>query len=411
MADPPEYGSKTGITRGFAGGGEGVRVAGSGYEFLIGAGSDYGKIYGDPGNIVTGVKLGVSGMVHAGGGPVLTDEQLRPLVLEYLGRLLKEHQPPSPTIVKVPHYYQGGVALGAPINRSSGHYDLDLLDMCRSDLSAVARFSARIDYATCHFYAAIDTPSGPGQWLPRQTRHRVVLTPRSWVGRLTASSLARWRHIRNLLVHDWTPSEAVLPLYRTAFDSLCELTPADTQLKALFERNVVRACHELAGHVDLVAEQLEATSRLAETLDADPDAGQGPANANEAAQLATVENELLEKAGERLTLTEAAARLGVSRQALHKKIKSGAALGVMHGEKLVLPAAQFVEGVKGQTIVPHLKEVLALFDESGAGPWSALQFLIETEPSLGAAPLGLLEHGTLAPVIAAARAYLGLDEG
>lgn len=125
-----------------------------------------------------------------------------------------------------------------------------------------------------------------------------------------------------------------------------------------------------------------------------------------------IQTALLERAGERLTLTEAAERLKITRQALHKKIKGDAALGLMIGETFVVPSAQFVTGDSGTRVVAHLKDVLTLFSKSGAGGWSALQYLIEPDPALGGAvPLDLLKIGDVATVVASARGYLGLDEG
>ena len=129
-------------------------------------------------------------------------------------------------------------------------------------------------------------------------------------------------------------------------------------------------------------------------------------------RLVAIQQTLLEKAGDQLSLAEAAERLGTTRQAIYKKIRTGAALGLMIGDTLVLPTAQLVESGSGITVVAHLRDVLSLFTESGAGEWSALQYLIEPDPALsGTVPLDRLKAGDVEIVVASARAYLGLDEG
>lgn len=310
-------------------------------------------------------------------------------------------------------YVQGSAPLTVPVRSKGGPQakfiaDYDLLDTHRSDIAAVARFSNRVDYATWHLCAAIDDAEGPDVWHGKRTRVRIAAPTRSWLGRLTASSLHHWQHIRSLLVHEWTPPEAVRPLYRAAFHSLCELTPADTVLKSLFEMNVMRACRELAHHVDLVASQIELAARLTDSLANEADPG---SPASDAARLSELQEALLGKAGDTLSLTHAASRLKVSRQALHKRIKALSALGLMHGDKLLVPSFQFVKSGKTLAVVPHLKDVLALFERAGAGSWSALQFLVETDPTIGKPPIEALKSGQAALAVAAARAYLGLDEG
>ncbi|GGH27656.1 hypothetical protein GCM10007036_36330 [Alsobacter metallidurans] len=152
-------------------------------------------------------------------------------------------------------------------------------------------------------------------------------------------------------------------------------------------------------------DQLALAANLSEEL-----ARENKPSAEKVQALRTIQENLLTKAGERLTLTGAAKQLNISRQAMHKRIKSGAALGLMIGETLVVPAIQLIQSEAGSTVVPHLKDVLLLFGE--AGSWSALQYLVEPDPALGGAvPIDLLKGGNVQTVIAAARAFLGLDEG
>lgn len=121
---------------------------------------------------------------------------------------------------------------------------------------------------------------------------------------------------------------------------------------------------------------------------------------------------LLECAGGALSLVSAAARLHVSREALHRRILNGGVLGMMHGGELVLPALQFTEDGQGlTTIVPGIAEVTRLFQEAKAGPWMALQFLVDHDPNLRTTPIEALRTDRRRAVIEAARAHLHLDEG
>lgn len=365
--------------------------------------------------------LAAPGRHYGGGGPVLSDEQLRPLLLDYIQRLLSGHAPKSgiDAIFSDPasHFYtQGSHALQAEIrptlhadHHGARPHDLDLLETRRSDIASLARFSQRVDYANWHFCAALDASDEPALWRKPAKRVRIRTAPKTYFAQIATHSFDRWQSVRAILIHARKPSEEAQPLCRAGFWSLCELTPANSQLKQLFEMNPVRACHELVSHVDVVAEQLELTTRLAEDLSNEDAAA---AKADDAARLDALQRELLDKAGDRLTLTQAAERLSMTRQALHKKIKTGAALGLMIGDTFVLPSAQLIDSESGTSVVVHLRNVLSLFTEAGAGDWSALQYLIEPDPALGGAvPLDQLKAGDVATVVAGARAYLGLDDG
>lgn len=310
-------------------------------------------------------------------------------------------------------YPQGSYAIDTHLRAARDH-DLDIhfcdyavLDTYRSDVASLARFSQRVEHATFYMFVAIDGQVERSHW--HKPRTRQTKAPKSWYGALARHSFSKWECTRELLTKHWAISEPGEALYRTAFWSLCELTPADTQLKHLFEQDRFRACRELVRHVDVYADQLQLATGLAEDLAK----SEGHAINNEdATRLETIQRELLEQAGDALTLTQAAERLGMTRQGLHKKIKTGAALGLMIGDTFVVPVAQFVDGDSGTAVVAHLRDVLSLFTTSGAGTWSALQYLIEPDPALsGRIPLDQLKAGETKAVIAAARAFLGLDEG
>lgn len=324
------------------------------------------------------------------------------------GRLAKSYQP------LIRHVYpRGSGALEAHLYASNQtgtpltHFgDFDLLETHRSDVALLARFSQHVDHATWYLCVAIDTQIERSVWQTPGVKARRAAG--SWLSVLAKQCFSRWRTTRNLLVHDWAIPEAAEALYRTAFWSLCELTPADNQLKLLFEEDRFRAARELVKHIDAYAAQLALATDLAETMAA----VDGAADMDPKARLNEIQQALLGKAGDRLTLTQAAERLNISRQALHKKIKTGAALGLMVGETFVLPGVQLIESESGTAVVSHLRDVLSLFTEAGAGDWSALQYLIEPDPALsGLVPLDRLKAGDVKAVVEATRAYLGLDDG
>ncbi|HEX8076529.1 MAG TPA: hypothetical protein VF511_01845 [Chthoniobacterales bacterium] len=196
------------------------------------------------------------------------------------------------------------------------------------------------------------------------------------------------------------------PLTYSAFQSLCELTPSGHHLKQLFVSQRGFAIEALVNQLDLIAEVVQHAVGLAfnaENLLNDRSAE------HSAAQLASNQAEIIAQAGEPLGLREAARRLAMSHQNLHKRIASGSALGVMRGRELVVPSIQFVKSGDGEKIVPHLRNVVGLFREARAGDWSALQFLVEEDPRLARRPIEALKAGDVEGTVAATRAYLGLD--
>lgn len=291
-------------------------------------------------------------------------------------------------------------------------YDVDLLfslERERSDVASVARFGHRIEYASYYLYVAFrkalvdDFELSPSRNVVKPA-HGISI----WYCSLVNATFNRYHDLRRALLHKWTPPAEVEPLTLNAFRILSEITPAETQLRNLFVHDRPRAFYELTRHLDIVAEQLKAAIELATDLEAiKADDTPSP----EQAQVKAVQLDLLGKAGKALSLTEAAKELGVSRQALHKRIGLGSALGLMHGSELVVPDAQFVRKDGKLGIVNGLSAIVSLFDTSGAGRWSALQFLTEVDPLLQRVPFDLLKEGDRDAVVRAARAYLSLDEG
>jgi hypothetical protein len=300
-----------------------------------------------------------------------------------------------------------------------------MLERERSDVASLARFAHRVDYATFFLCVAFEKAEVRDFDLSRP--RNVVQSSGgigTWYAALVNATFDRYRDLRKALVHPWTPPAEVEPLVLRAFLVLCDLTPADSQLRSLFTTNRPRAFHELAQHLDIVADQLKAAIELAANLQpiqagGEPSADKVRFNAVQAdllqkagdiVRLNVVQTDILQKAGEPLSLTNAAARLGISRQALHKRIQAGSALGLMRGSELVVPSAQFLERDGKSKIVGGLSNIVALFEEAGAGRWSAIQFLTEIDPLLKAAPLDVLKRGDTDAVVVAARGYLGVDE-
>lgn len=283
------------------------------------------------------------------------------------------------------------------------------LERERSDLAWIARFSQRVDYATFYLCGALEMSDVRDFGLSQ--RRNIVRASQGvgiWYATIVNSTFNRYRTLRSALVHEWTPPAQVEPLAFLAFSSLCTLTPAEHQLRALVRIDRARAFRELVKHLDIVADQLELTVRLAANLEV---VRADETSSEDEARLDAIQTEILARAGEALGLRKAAQRLGITRQALHKRIRSGSALGVMRGSELVVPSAQFVERDGSTLVVGDLKRIMRIFDDAGAGAWSALQFLTEPDPLLKDQPLSLLKRGNIDEVVTAARGFLGLEEG
>jgi hypothetical protein len=336
-------------------------------------------------------------------GGSLRDETLR----VFLSRYLVAHQ--NPLLMGMSPLPQPG-----PLQQASEPSELAeqiwfaTLERERSDVASLARFALRVDFATFHLCIAFEKADVRDFELSRP--RNTVRSSRgisSWYAALVNATFNRYRDLRNALVHPWTVPAEVEPLAYQAFFGLCDLTPADSQLRTLVTKDRSRAFHELARHLDIVADQLKLAVQLAADLEIVP---VNEATSDAERGLDSVQAEILTKAGEPLSLTKAAARLGISRQALHKRIRAGTSLGVMRGSELVVPAAQFVERDGKLRTVEGLRDILSVFNKAGAGTWSALQFLTDRDPLLKATPFDVLKGGDKHAAAAAARGYLSLDE-
>jgi hypothetical protein len=234
-------------------------------------------------------------------------------------------------------------------------------------------------------------------------RHHVKSTLYS---RIVDDCLDRSRDVRNALVHSWRPTPRAERLAIDAFVLLTDLTPARTELLRLCRYDRPRAFSELAKHIDLATDQF----RLSADLLSEVDRADHPDQLGAEQQFSEVSARLLDDAGGGLSLTEGAKLVGSTRQALHKRVKLGSALGMMHGSELVLPKVQFVSDEGKTRIVAGLASVVKLFDSSKAGRWSALQFLVSRDPNLADTPIRALVGGRVDEVANAANAYLGTGE-
>lgn len=198
---------------------------------------------------------------------------------------------------------------------------------------------------------------------------------------------------------------------------LADLTPLRVQLVRLSRRDPRRAMQETARQLDALDVHLASAAALlgdpglADVPDEEAGGGATEALDDGAAAFERVSAELLDRGGGGMSLREAADALGTSKQALHKRIHAGTALGMMRGREIVVPRAQFadVDGKIG--LLPGIPEVLAAFRAAGERGWGALQFLVERDPNLGRPPIDALREGRVEAVVQAARAHLGLDEG
>lgn len=97
---------------------------------------------------------------------------------------------------------------------------------------------------------------------------------------------------------------------------------------------------------------------------------------------------LLERAGGTLSAEEAGRVLGISRQAIDKRRRTGNLLAVREASDWRYPACQFGQG----DVVAGLSEVLRGF--AAQGPWIALDFLLAPAAALGGrTPLEALRAG------------------
>jgi hypothetical protein len=349
---------------------------------------------------------------------------------QWLELLVYEHGAPTPTRRQY-HFYGGGPEpASAPRSTALTSYvrpisenNLKFRDFARdlnrlipddaaddstwsawSALNMITAFPPRIDHAAILLSAAFAEADVKDFRLPPARRANRYKATERWYHTLIDACVRRSHEVRNALMHRWSPSGRAERLLEDAFFVLCDLTPARHELLVLYSHDRGRASTELAKHLDVATRQFELSANLVAQVEA-----VAPTELSDEQRFARLRADLLARAGGGVSLTKGAALLGITRQALHKRIKAGSALGMMDGDQLALPQLQWIESGGKMTFVPGLSEILKLFDR--AGGWSALQFLIDPDPNLAQPPIEALRAGRIDDAISAARAFLGLNEG
>lgn len=241
------------------------------------------------------------------------------------------------------------------------------------------------------------------QWRPRK---KSLKSKDGWYSHVMASSCDRFYELVAAITHKENRLQRTNPVEWEVFRLLSALTPAQPQLMELAHNDPDMAIRELVRQIELVRQQFVATADL---LGRTEGAAERPEENGEA-EWRRVSSELLARAGGGMTLTEAAKRLGLSRQGMHKRIASHSALGMIMDGKIVVPTIQFTGRNGNEEILPGIDDVVRQFNDANAGSWSALQFLIENDANLGHPPIAFLREGKTDAVQHAARAYLGTGE-
>ena len=270
-------------------------------------------------------------------------------------------------------------------------------------LRRVADMGRRLDFATAYLYAALEQAGTASLDAPREANRpgKVAIGAALHI-QFLAQMVTRYARVRSILTHDWTPPSAVYPLIDIACASLCEPLLTGEQIFGDLLRSPTRDLTPLVRHLD---------SYMHEASQALDDATTRRKSAAGGVVLSANKSAILARAGEGLSLSEAARRLGRTRQNVHKRIQSGSALGVRVGNEIVVPAIQFVGSESDTRIVDDLSDISQLFRDANVGPWELLGFMVRVDPNLQAVPIEVLKQGDTDRVVAATRAFLHLDEG
>jgi hypothetical protein len=190
---------------------------------------------------------------------------------------------------------------------------------------------------------------------------------------------------------------------KKAFAVLVEGTGSAKSLSPLPDRDPGKAIEAVTKRIEALGGDVAALVEAAAASSASP----GTGTAFEPAS-----DELLKRAGGALSLTEAAKRLNLSRQRVHKRIQDGTVLGMCAPDGTILvPAFQLEADGDGAKVIAGLEQAARPFAETGEGGWAALQWLLDEDPNLGTTPLSAIRAGRLDDVAQAARAYVGLNGG
>jgi hypothetical protein len=274
-----------------------------------------------------------------------------------------------------------------------------------AEIDSVARFVSQVEGAAALLTAAHAGDGVRALMIDRVSRREARPLRGGWFTLAVRASSSRFRDVMTVLQQHPAQGPATAAEH-AAFRMLSRLTPAESVLSVLLIQDRNRAFQELGKQMDLVRQQLEATAAL---VDAGEEAQQNTDTAEDGFR--AVQDALLSRAGGVLSLTEAAKLLGISRQALHKRIGSGSALGMMRGNEIVVPRLQVSTAAGKASILRGIDGVTKLFRDAEAGGWAELQFLLDPDPNLERPPIDALRDGAIEDVLHAARAYVQLDEG
>lgn len=236
----------------------------------------------------------------------------------------------------------------------------------------------------------------------------------NWHDRVVHDSETRLFEVLSVLRRPRRGGERADRMYRLVFNILSKLTPNGDVLRNLAASNQELAYLRLVGDLEVAGREFVAKATLipGEVTIAEAvreDTVTTPADE----RFASHAERLLARAGGAYSLTEAAKHVGKSRQAVHKWVYNGTALGMMQGEVIILPRLQFTDiGADGKLrLLPGISQVVKTFMAAQAGGWMALQFLVEDDPNLARPPIAALRSGQVERVVQAARSHLGMDEG
>jgi hypothetical protein len=284
-----------------------------------------------------------------------------------------------------------------------------------ADIGQIAGFVCRVDMAAVMLsraYRGSDLDVASGQHSRPSARVEAQSHSWTWEGDIVDTCLRRLEEVLTCLrtraeqAPDVPPRDAE----RAAWYLLADLTPIGADLDELLDRDVHRGIWALIEGLDLTVQRFEQVARVIKEV-TEPSERDPLAPAKE--RFEALRDELLERSGGAVSLAEAARVLGVTKQALHKRIKKGTALGLMSEGALLVPRVQFEPAPEreGQwRVVDGLGGVVSLFDETKAGRWAALQFLVDVDPNLAEPPIEALKAGKHAEVAHAARVCLNLGD-
>lgn len=262
-------------------------------------------------------------------------------------------------------------------------------------LAGVTHFASAVEGAAAVLNTAL-APQHQGVTVPEVTE---VKAAEFWPKTLLHQSAQRAKHVIAAL--DAYPASAPPEAAFAAFGLLSALTSAEDDLHKLHLHDPKKALRTLDEMLVHYGKDLITQTALAEMVESLAPAADVSFE-KDAAQL-------LKASGGAYSLTEAAGKLDISRQALHKRLSKGTALGMMLKGEIAVPKLQFTPNNPAK-IIAGVDRVTSLFKAAHAGAWATLQFLTEHDPNLNTSPIAALRSGRVAEVEQAAKAYLNLDE-